>query len=101
MGGSFYLYFDAEEEVWVDSIFFFGASIFNKLENDNNNYCIDSYNNWYRYNGTKMLFSEQMSVTCQTIEKECCKTINITSTNDDLIDENDKPFYQKNARYVK
>ena len=45
-GGSFYLFYDDEEEKWVDTRFFFGASIFNRLENDNSNYCVDSYSNW-------------------------------------------------------
>ena len=45
-GGSFYLFYDDEEEKWVDTRFFFGATIFNRLENDNSNYCVDSYSNW-------------------------------------------------------
>ena len=45
-GGSFYLFYDDEEEKWVDTMFFFGATIFNRLENDNSNYCVDSYSNW-------------------------------------------------------
>ena len=99
-GGPLYLFFNPEEDKWVDSYFFYGAFIFNKLENDNSNYCIDSYSNWYRYNGSEMLFSEQMSVTCRTIDQECCSTINISSTNFDLLDQNDTAFYQRNARYL-
>ena len=103
-GGAFFLYFNAEEEKWVDSIFFFGASILNKLENDNNNYCIDSLSNWYRYNGTELIFSERMEVSCRRIEEECCASINITSpasseggvTAGDS--NNNNTLYQKSAR---
>ena len=104
-GGAFFLYFNAEEEKWVDSIFFFGASILNKLENDNNNYCIDSFSNWYRYNGTELIFSERMEVTCRRIEEECCSAINITSAASresgvSAGDNNNNTFYQKSARYA-
>ena len=104
-GGAFFLYFNAEEEKWVDSIFFFGASILNKLENDNNNYCIDSFSNWYGYNGTELVFSEKMAVTCRRIEEECCSTINITSAASSESgvsagDNNNNTFYQKSARYA-
>ena len=96
------MYFDAEEEVWVDSIFFFGASIFNKLENDNNNYCIDSLSNWYRYNGTELIFSERMEVSCRRIEEECCASINITSPASSeggvRPGDNNNTLYQKSAR---
>ena len=102
-GGAFFLYFNAEEEKWVDSIFFFGASILNKLENDNNNYCIDSLSNWYRYNGTELIFSERMEVNCRRIEDECCATINITSpaSSEGGVrpgDNNNNTLYQKSAR---
>ena len=33
----------------------------------------------YRYNGTELLFSEQLSVTCRTVAEECCASLNITS----------------------
>ena len=101
-GGAFFLYFNAEEEKWVDSIFFFGASILNKLENDNNNYCIDSFSNWYRYNGTELVFSEKMEVKCKRIEDVCCSTINITSPASSEVsagDNNNNTLYQKSARY--
>jgi len=97
-GGPFYLFFDPEKDKWVDSLFFYGAFIFNRLENDNTNYCIDSYSNWYRYNGSDMLFSSDMSVSCATVGQECCSTINIISSNLDLIDDNNIAFYQNNAR---
>ena len=101
-GGAFFLYFNAEEEKWVDSIFFFGASILNKLENDNNDYCIDSFSNWYRYNGTELVFSEKMEVKCKRIEEACCSTINITSPASSEVsagDNNNNTLYQKSARY--
>ena len=99
-GGAFFLYFNAEEEKWVDSIFFFGASILNKLENDNNNYCIDSYSNWYRYNGSELVFTEKMKVSCGKVEEVCCPAINISSTASLEVSPGDSnnTLYQKSSR---
>ena len=64
-GGEFYIFFDEDKDVWTETKYFFGATLFSRLENDNTNYCLESYNNWSKFNGTDMVFSEKMNVSCQ------------------------------------
>ena len=63
-----------------------------RLENDNINYCVEGYNNWYMFNGTEKQFSQEMRVTCNTIDQICCKTINVTSPNG-----SNSTFYQEHS----
>jgi len=68
-----------EEQKWVDSRYFFGASLFSKLENDQDGQCVEGYSNWYLINGTETMFSEKMEASCREIKSYCCHTINISS----------------------
>jgi len=97
-GGDYFIFFDEDQDVWTETKYFFGASLFSRLENDNTNYCLESYNNWSRYNGTDMVFAEKMQASCQSIENLCCSTIKLSSINVNLTDSENQTLYQSNAR---
>ena len=84
--------------MWTETKYFFGASLFSRLENSNTNYCLDSYNNWSRFNGTDMLFSQKMNASCLTIKDVCCHDIKISSVNENLTTPSNTSLYQSNAR---
>ena len=84
--------------MWTETKYFFGATLFSRLENDNTNYCLESYNNWYRFNGTDMVFTEKMNASCQSIKDVCCRNIKISSVNENLTTAANKSLYQDNAK---
>jgi len=91
-GGDFYLFYHEDEQKWVDSRYFYGASLFSKLVNDMDGYCLEEYSNWYFYNRSDLMFSEELTSECSKIEDVCCKEITISSDNSELKYEN-KSFY--------
>ena len=97
MGGNYFIFFDEGKDVWTETRFFFGAGLFSRLENDNTNYCLESHHNWYRYNGTDMIFAEEMSAECKTIENVCCRNIKLSSVNENVTDFKNQSLYQPNA----
>ena len=72
--------------------------MFSRLENDNTNYCLESYNNWYRFNGSDMVFSEKMNASCNSIKDVCCRNIMISSVNENLTTVANTSLYQNNAK---
>ena len=96
-GGDYFIFFDEGRDVWTETRYFFGASLFSRLESDNTNYCLESYNNWSRYNGTTMIFAEQMKAECLTIEQVCCRDIRLSSANVNKTKSNNESLYQSNA----
>ena len=97
MGGDFFFFFDEDKDVWTETKYFFGATLFSRLENDNTNYCLESYDNWYLYNGTEMVWSEQMKTSCLNIEEYCCRNIKLSSSNVNMTDSENQTLYQTNA----
>ena len=97
MGGDFFFFFDEDKDVWTETKYFFGATLFSRFENDNTNYCLESYDNWYLYNGTEMVWSEQMKTSCLSIEEYCCRNIKLSSTNVNMTDSENQTLYQTNA----
>jgi len=96
-GGHYYLFYHEDEQKWVDSKYFYGATLFSKLVNDMDGYCLEDWNNWSFYNGSTLMFDESLMTNCSKIEDVCCYEISITSANsDEKID--DKPFYDEQPK---
>lgn len=65
----------------MDTKFFFGATLFSRLENDVQSYCLEDYSKWSFFNNSKMEFTEDLQVNCSRIEEVCCHKVAISSTN--------------------
>jgi hypothetical protein len=75
------LFYSEEKRKWLDTKFFFGATLFSRLENDVQSYCLEDYGVWSFYNDSKMEFTENLVVNCSKIEEVCCHQVEISSTN--------------------
>jgi len=96
-GGQYFLFYYEDEQKWVDSRYFYGATLFSKLENDMDGYCLDEWDNWSFFNRSSFKFSESLMTNCSKIEDVCCHEIRISSANSDL-KFGDKPFYDEQPK---
>ena len=49
-GGKYFLFYLEDEQKWIDSRHFYGSTLFNKLENNMDGYCLEEHNNWSLFN---------------------------------------------------
>ena len=81
LNGDFYLFYSSQKEAWVDTQFFFGATLFSRLENRVQSYCLEDYSEWVFYNNSQMEFTEDLKVDCSRVEEVCCHKLRISSSN--------------------
>jgi len=96
-GGHFFLFYHEDEQKWIDSHYFYGATLFSKLVNDMDAYCLDAYDNWSFYNRSELMYSENLMTNCSKVEDVCCHEINISSANSEL-KYGDKSFYDEQPK---
>eukprot|EP00092_Neocalanus_flemingeri_P022407 GFUD01024300.1.p1 GENE.GFUD01024300.1~~GFUD01024300.1.p1 ORF type:complete len:344 (+),score=84.11 GFUD01024300.1:87-1118(+) len=96
-GGEFFIFYYEEEQHWIDSRYFYGASLFSKLVNEMDGYCLDDHNNWSFYNGSDLMYSEVLTSNCSKIEDVCCKELRISSANSDVIIDKE-PYYNNQSK---
>ena len=77
----------------MDSRFFYGASLFTKLVNDMDAYCLDAHNNWSFYNRSELMYSENLTSKCSKIHEVCCHEIELSSVNSDVKNRKNISFY--------
>jgi len=81
LNGDFFLFYSSEKEAWVDTQFFFGATLFSRLENRVQSYCLEDYAEWVFYNNSRMEFTEDLKVNCSRVEEVCCHKLRVSSSN--------------------
>ena len=80
----------------VDTQFFFGASLFSRLENRVQSYCLEDYAEWAFYNNSQMEFTEDLKVTCSRVESVCCHKLRVSSSNS----ENSSYYGEENSKVL-
>ena len=94
LNGDFFLFYSSEKEAWVDTQFFFGATLFSRLENRVQSYCLEDYAEWVFYNNSQMEFTEDLKVNCSRVEEVCCHKLRISSSNA----ENSSYYGEENSK---
>jgi len=92
-GGSYFLFYLEDEQKWIDSLFFYGATLFTKLVNDMDGYCLDEHSNWSLFNKSTLMYSDSLVTSCSKITDVCCSEIKISSVN-----SNNQSFYDEQPR---
>ena len=78
----------------MDTQFFFGATLFSRLENRVQSYCLEDYAEWAFYNNSQMEFTEDLQVKCSRVEEVCCHKLRISSSNS----ENSSYYGEENSK---
>ena len=96
LNGEFFLFYSSDKEAWVDTQFFFGATLFSRLENRVQSYCLEDYAEWAFYNNSQMEFTEDLKVSCSRVEAVCCHKLRISSSNS----ENSSYYGEENSKVL-
>eukprot|EP00092_Neocalanus_flemingeri_P004424 GFUD01004759.1.p1 GENE.GFUD01004759.1~~GFUD01004759.1.p1 ORF type:complete len:337 (+),score=61.88 GFUD01004759.1:200-1210(+) len=96
-GGHFFLFYHEDEQHWIDSHYFYGATLFSKLVNEMDGYCLDDHNNWSFYNGSVLTYSEMLTSKSSKIEDVCCQELKISSANSEVKTGNNS-FYNLKSK---